>query len=148
MTTAGRERSALFTTLAGLAGLGILLQAVWAGLFIHPGKANDAFWVHVHARGAEVTIAFAVAAAVVANLRLRSRRDLRIASVALVVLLVLEAYLGGEIFRHTGLEVIHFPLALALLVLALWLPVRAGRSPSARGALGAARADPDLRPRA
>jgi heme A synthase len=148
MTTATRERSALFTALAALAGLGILLQAVWAGLFIREGEANDEFWVDVHARGAEVTIVLALAAAVVANVRLRSRRDLRVGSVALVLLLALEAYLGGEIFPHFWLEVVHFPLAFALLVLAVWLPIRAGRPSSPRTAARPVRQDSDLRPRA
>jgi heme A synthase len=124
---AATERKALFSTLVGLATLGILLQAVWAGMFIRVDSANDGFWVAVHARGAEVTILFALAAAVVAFWRLRSRRDLLVGSVVLTVLLVLEAYLGGLIFHHQGLEVVHFPLALALMGLAVWLPLRARR---------------------
>jgi heme A synthase len=127
MTTPTRERDALFSTLVGLASLAILLQAVWAGLFIRAGEANDPTWVTVHARGAEVAIALALAAAVVAFWRLRSRRDLLVGSVVLVVLLAFEAFLGGEVFDHPGLQVLHFPLALALMALAVWLPVRARR---------------------
>ena len=127
MTTLTRQRNALFTTLAGLASLTILLQAVWAGLFIRAGQANDGFWVIVHARGAEVAIACAAGAAVVAFLRLRSRRDLVVGSVALAVLLALEAFIGGEVYDHPGLQVVHFPLALTLMALAVWLPLRAAR---------------------
>src|SRR4029453_8416016 len=79
MTTPTRERSTrfntLFSTLVGLASLAILLQAVWAGIFIRQGGAYDGFWVTVHARGAEVAIALALGAAVVAFLRLRERGD-------------------------------------------------------------------------
>ena len=125
MTTPTRERSTLFSTLAGLASLTILLQAVWAGMFVRRGPAYDGTWVTVHARGAEVAIVLSLAAVVVAYLRLRSRRDLLLGSIALVVLLAFEAYLGGEVFDHPGLQVVHFPLALALMALAVWLPLRA-----------------------
>jgi uncharacterized membrane protein len=125
MTAPIRARHALFSTLVGLASLAILLQAVWAGMFIRSGEANDAFWVTVHARGAEVAIALAFAALVVACWRLRARHDLLIGSAALTLLLVLEAYLGGLIVDHHGLQVLHFPLALGLLVVAVWLPYRA-----------------------
>jgi uncharacterized membrane protein len=127
MTTPALERSALFSALVGLTSLGILLQGLWAGMFIRPGKPFDSTWVTVHARGGEVTIALAVAAAVVAVWKLRSRRDLVAGSAALVVLLALEAYLGGEIFEHQGLTVVHIPLALALMALAVWLPFRSRR---------------------
>ena len=127
MTTPTRERNALFSALVGLTSLVILLQGVWAGLFIRQGEAYDGTWVTVHARGAEVAVALALAAAVVAFWRLRSRRDLVGGSIALVVLLAVEAYIGGEVFDHPGLQVLHFPLALALMGLAVWLPFRAGR---------------------
>jgi hypothetical protein len=47
---------------------------VWAGLFIRSGQANDGFWVTVHPRGAEIAIALALGAAVIAFWRLRARR--------------------------------------------------------------------------
>jgi heme A synthase len=75
-----------------------------------------------------VTIALALAAAVVAFWKLRSRRDLVAGSTALVVLLAFEAYLGGEILTHQGLTVLHIPLALALMALAVWLPFRSRRT--------------------
>jgi hypothetical protein len=46
------------------------------------------------------------------------------------VLLVVEAYLGGLI-RDDGkdsLTAVHVPLALALMALAVWLPLRAAAS--------------------
>jgi heme A synthase len=120
-----RGRSGLYSALIGVSSLAILCQAVWAGLFIRSSQPDDAFWVTVHARGGEVAIVFAVVATAVAFWRLRDRRDLLIGSCALVVLLILEAYIGGLVFRHQVLEVIHFPLALLLMALAVLLPVRA-----------------------
>jgi heme A synthase len=121
--------SRLFSALIGLAALAVLLQGVWAGLFIREGKDNDSTWVTVHARGADVAIVLAVLAAMVAVARLRSRRDLVSGSIAFAVLLVVEAYIGGLVGNHNALEVIHFPLAMALIGLSVWLPlrVRAGR---------------------
>ena len=40
---------------------------------------------------------------------------------------------GWFIGDHAGLEVIHFPLALALMALAVWLPLRARQLTAARG---------------
>ena len=59
--------------------------------------------------------------------RLRARRDLWLGSLVLTVLLVVEAYLGGLI-RDDGkdsLTAVHVPLALALMGLAVGLPLRA-----------------------
>ncbi|MBV9593049.1 MAG: hypothetical protein JO147_04535 [Actinobacteria bacterium] len=122
-----RARSPIFSALVGLASIGILLQGVWAGIFIRSGHANDATWVHVHARCGEVTIAVSVVAFAFAAWKLRSRADLLVGTATLAALLVVEAYIGGEIYKHEALEVIHFPLALALLGLAVWLPMRARR---------------------
>lgn len=125
-----RATDVLFSCLVGLASLAILLQGVWAGMFIREGKDNDSGWVEVHARGADVAIGLAVLAAFVALVRLRSRRDLVVGSVAMAVLLIVEAYIGGLIGDHSRLEVVHFPLAMALLALSVWLPTRARSRPS------------------
>jgi hypothetical protein len=122
-----RTHDPLYSALIGLAAVAILLQALWAGIFIRSGKANDAHWVEVHARGADVAIGLAILALVVAVWRLRTRRDLIIGSAVFVVLLIAEAYIGGLIGNHEALEVIHFPLALALMGLAVWLPLQARR---------------------
>lgn len=120
-------RSPLFSALVGLAGVGVLLQGVWAGLFIREGQDNSDAWVEVHARGAEITIVLALLAAVVALLRLRSRPALVVGSLAFLVLLVAESYVGGLVGDQQVLEVVHFPLAMALLGLAVYLPVAAAR---------------------
>jgi hypothetical protein len=122
-----RSTNRLYSALVGLSTLVVLLQGLWAGLFIQEGVDYNDSWVEVHARGADLAIALALAAAVVALVKLRPRRDLVVGSIAFTVLLVLEAYLGGLIGDHAGLAVIHFPLAMALMGLAVWLPFRATR---------------------
>ena len=127
-------RSTLFSAVIGLAALAVLLQGVWAGLFLREGGYRDS-WVEVHARGGEVAIALAFVATVIAVVRLRARRELVIGSAALTVLLLLEAFLGGKVSddHSLGAQVVHVPLALALMGLAVWLPTRATRRIGARG---------------
>ncbi|SEP84869.1 hypothetical protein [Microlunatus flavus] len=122
-----RVRSRLFSVLVGLSTLVVLLQGLWAGLFVQEGQDYKDGWVEVHARGADVAIALALVAVVLALVKLRSRRDLVIGSIVFLVLLVLEAYLGGLIGDRAGLTAVHFPLAMLLMGLAVWLPLRASR---------------------
>ncbi|MGH3629971.1 MAG: hypothetical protein ACRDRL_21335 [Sciscionella sp.] len=120
-------RSPTFTTLTSLAALAVLLQGLWAGLFIHEGRDYQQNWVEVHARGAEVAITLAALASVVALVKLRSRPDLVTGSIALTVLLMLESYLGGLVGNTPSVTAIHIPLALALTALAIALPLRSRR---------------------
>jgi uncharacterized membrane protein len=120
---------AVFSSLVGLAALVVLAQGLWAGLFLeHDGERDAASsWIDVHARGADLAILLAVLATVWAVWKLRSRRDLWAGSLLLVVLLVLESYLGGAI-RDAGkdtLTAVHVPLAMLLMGVAVWLPARA-----------------------
>jgi len=121
----------LFAVLIGLATLAVLLQGLWAGLFLqHDGGRNAAqSWITVHSRGSEVSLALAALATIVAFVRLRSRRDLWVGSAALTVLIALESYLGGRIVDNgdDSLTVVHIPLAMALMGLAVWLAVRMRR---------------------
>jgi heme A synthase len=84
-------------------------------------------WIEVHARGGEVAIVLAVLAALWALFRLRSHRDLVIGAIVLAVLLVVEAYIGGLIHDDgvDALTPVHLPLALLLMGLTVWLPLRA-----------------------
>jgi len=127
VATPARERSPLFSGLVGLASLGILLQGVWAGLFIHEGHGFRENWVNVHSIGGSVIGALALIAVIVALVQLRHRRDLVVASVVFFLLLVLEIFLGGLIGDTPALAAVHIPLALALMGMAVWLPLRATR---------------------
>jgi uncharacterized membrane protein len=127
---ADRTGTALFSALIGLAAVAVLLQGLWAGIFLeHDGRREAASrWIDVHARGGEVALVLAVFATLAAFWKLRGRRDLWIGSAVLVVLLALEAYLGGAI-RDDGqdsLTAVHVPLGMAIMGLVVWLPVRAG----------------------
>jgi heme A synthase len=124
----GRVRDPVYSGLIGLAALGVLLQALWAGLFVREGEDFQASWVQVHAIDGEVTILLALVATVVAVVRMRrTRRDLVVGSAVFTVLLVVEAYIGGRIGSTAALTAVHFPLAMALMGLAVWLPLRATR---------------------
>lgn len=122
----------LFRVLIGLTTLAVLLQGLWAGIFLeHDGKRDDAsWWIDVHARGADVAILLAIAAAVAAFVTLRSRKDLWGGAAVLAVLLVLESYLGGLIRDQSKdtLTAIHVPLAMAIVGLSVGLVLRARSS--------------------
>jgi heme A synthase len=132
VTTAPTGRSTLFSALVGLAALAVLLQALWAGIFLEHDGGRDAAagWIDVHARGGEAAIVLALAATIVAFIKLRDRKDLWIGSAALTVLLILESYLGGLIRDDSKdtLTAVHVPLAMTLMALVIWLPLRARRA--------------------
>src|SRR4051812_39898922 len=95
---ARRTNSAAYTVLIALAAVAIVLQGVWAGLFLRENSGGSGTnWVDVHARGGEVALVLAALATIVGFLRLRRRPDLWVGAAALTALLVLESYLGGLI---------------------------------------------------
>jgi uncharacterized membrane protein len=131
MSRSATERSTLFSVVTGLAALAILLQGLWAGIFLQHDGARDAAssWIDAHAIGGYVAIALAALATVLGFVQLRARRDLWVGSLVLTVLLVIEAYLGGLI-RDSGqdtLTAVHVPFAMAIMALAASLLVRASR---------------------
>jgi hypothetical protein len=131
-TAATGQRSVLMSVLTGLTLLAVLLQGLWAGLFLrYDGKRDDASgWIDVHARGGEVALVLAIIATIVALARLRARRDLWLGGVALVVLLLIESYVGGLI-RDDGkdaLTAFHVPFAMAIMAVSTWWFVRASRA--------------------
>ena len=131
-TTAPAARtSPLYSALIGLAALAVLLQGLWAGIFLeHDGKRDAAgSWIDVHARGGEVALVLSAAATVVAFVTMRARRDLWGGAAALTVLLVVESYLGGVIRDQSKdvLTAVHIPLGMALMGLVVWLAARAPR---------------------
>ena len=83
---------------------------------------------HVRDIGAQAAILLAALSTLAAFVWLRhTRRDLLVASGVFPVLLALEAYVGGEIGKQAWLTAVHFPLAMALMGLAVWIPLRALR---------------------
>jgi hypothetical protein len=131
MSRSATERSTLFTVVIGLAALAILLQGLWAGIFLEHDGARDAAssWIDLHAKGGYVAIGLAALATVLGLVQLRARRDLWIGSLVLTALLVLEVYLGGLI-RDAGqdtLTAVHVPFAMVIMALAVSLLLRAPR---------------------
>jgi heme A synthase len=122
-----RIRSPLFSSLIGLAGLGILLQGVWAGLFIREGSDFRENWVNVHSIGGIVIDVLALLAVVIAFVQLRARRDIVAMSVVFFVLVVVEGLIGSLVGDVPGLEALHIPLALALMGMVAVLSFRASR---------------------
>jgi hypothetical protein len=125
-------RDPLYVAAIELTSLGILFQGVWAGLFIREGKDFDASssqsrYLEVHDAGAWVTIVLALITLAIAVWRLRSHRWLVTGSAVLLVLLMLESYIGGEIGDKPNWPEYHIPLAMALMALAAGLTVRAAR---------------------
>lgn len=120
----------LYLALIGLTSLLVLLQGLWAGLFIREGKAFDASaaqsrWVEVHDLGARAAIVLAAVSFFVAIWRLRSRKDVLLGTGLLTLLLMLEAYIGGEIGDRSSWPSYHIPLGMVLMGLSVWLPIRA-----------------------
>ncbi|MGY1855384.1 hypothetical protein [Modestobacter sp. SYSU DS0290] len=113
----------VWSALVGLTSLGVLLQGLWAGLFLRP-DADGSTWYTLHQRGAEITMTLAALTVVAAAIWLRHRRDLLIGSALLLVLLVVEYLLGRA---GGGSLPLHVPLAMLLLGLAVWLPMAARR---------------------
>jgi heme A synthase len=126
-TAPARSRSPLFSAVIGVTGLVVLLQAVWAGMFIREGSDFREKWVTVHAIGGTVALALALVAMIVAIVQLRSRREVLIGSIVFFLLLGLEGFLGGLIGDSPAVETVHFPLALLLMGMTAWLSLRASR---------------------
>ena len=125
-TTAPRTRPhPAFSALVGLTTLGVLLQGLWAGLFMREGNDYGA-WLAVHQHAAEATIVLALLATVAAVVWMRHRTPVVAATAALLVLLVVEYFLGRAGNESVGV-VFHVPLALLLMGLAVYLPVLARR---------------------
>lgn len=121
----------LFTSVVGLAALIVLLQGVFAGVFLeHDGERDaSANWIDAHAWGAHIATLLSVLAAVLAVAKLRQSRPLMYGSVALAVLLLIESYLGGAIRDESKdvLTVVHVPLAMAIMGVAVWLSFTAAK---------------------
>ncbi|MBN1091742.1 hypothetical protein JKP75_03640 [Blastococcus sp. TML/M2B] len=125
-TTAAPARRAhpAHSALVGLTTLGVLLQGLWAGLFLG-GTDDPGTWYDVHKHGAEATVALAALATVAAFVWLRHRTPVVVATALLFVLLVVEMLLG--LADSSAAVAVHVPLAMLIMGLAVWLPVQARR---------------------
>ena len=128
-STSTPPKSPVFSALIGISALAVLLQGLWAGIFLeHDGHRDAASsWIDVHARGAEVALLFAVLATGYALWKRRARKDLWVGGLVFTLLIVVESYIGGLIRDDSKdtLTAVHVPLAMAIMALAVWLPVRA-----------------------
>jgi hypothetical protein len=115
-----------YAALIGLVALAILLQAIFAGVFIEPGGHPGS--LNAHDINADVALGVSVIAAVYALVLLRKPApSLAIGAVVLVVLLVALVAIGHAITGSGdhGLTPVHIPLALLAFGLTIWLSVRA-----------------------
>jgi hypothetical protein len=124
---AARRAHPAHSALVGLTSLGVLLQGVWAGLFMG-GSDDPGRWATVHQHGGEATVALGFLATVAALVWLRDRRVVVVGTALLFVLLVVQLVVGMAIGDSSWAVVVHVPLAMLLMGLAFWLPTQARRS--------------------
>lgn len=133
-STVSSARNTVFSVLMGISAVAVLLQGLWAGIFLeHDGQRDAAGnWIDVHARGADVALAFAVLGTAYALWKRRTRKDLWIGGLVFTALILAEAYIGGQIrdASKDTLTAIHVPLGMVIMGLAVWLPMRAARRTS------------------
>jgi heme A synthase len=117
-----------FSMVNGLTLLGVLLQGVWAGLFID--RAEREPWVTVHEIGGFVVVVLSLVTALVAITLLR-RADpaLTFGAVGLLLLLVIQTGLGEGISKAGSQELLvsHVPLAMLIFGLGVYLSVAGAR---------------------
>lgn len=124
--TPARRAHPAHSALVGLTSLGVLLQGLWAGLFLS-GSDDPERWVTVHRHGAEVTVLLGLLSTVAAFVWLRHRVPVLVGTTLLFVLLVAEMMLGIASDDSRSLIAVHVPLALLIMGLAVWLPTQARR---------------------
>lgn len=132
-TTDRRAVHPAWSALVELTTLGVLLQGLWAGLFLRRGAGGAHTWVGVHQHGGEVTVLLALLAllaTIASAVCQRSRRDLLIGTAVLFLLLAVETGLGTAADGASAAVAVHVPLALLIMGLAVWLPAAARRQPS------------------
>ncbi|TKJ34213.1 hypothetical protein [Blastococcus sp. CCUG 61487] len=110
------------SALVGLTSLGVLLQALWAALFM---RGDYDTWAPVHQHGGEATVLLAFLATVAAFVWLRHRVAVLVGTALLFVLLLVNMLLGMD--GGDAAVIIHIPLAMLIMGLAVWLPTQARR---------------------
>ncbi len=123
---ASRRAHPVHSALVGLTTLGVLLQGLWAGLFMD--RSNDyGTWVNLHQHGGEVTTVLAFLALVAALIWLRDRTPVVVGTGVLFVLVAAELGIGMAIDDSDWAVAVHVPLALLIMAVAVWLPTAARR---------------------
>jgi hypothetical protein len=120
--------------LIGVTSLGVLLQAVTAGIFMALRRNGGEAWVGVHDMIANVTVLVSIAAAVVALIAVRGTRPVVAwGSLVLAVLLIAQTLVGHLMAdaELDGLVALHVPLAMLVFGLTIWLSVATARRASA-----------------
>lgn len=108
-----------------------MAQGFLAGVFLQNNKRDPyATWISAHGAVADITTIVALLSLITAFIWLKTRRDLLYGSGALFVAVLVETGLGHLIngsvggTDHDALTILHIPLALAIMVLAMWLSAR------------------------
>ena len=108
--------------------LGILALAAMAGQFLKADGQRDAYGSYIDAHGliSEVSEALVFAAAVVAIVKFRHLKTFAVGTPVLLVAMLFNGYLGGEIRDHgkDSYTIVHVPLAIAITMGAAWLVTR------------------------
>lgn len=117
--------SRMFTALAALTALAILIQAVLARQFID--RTGRGGWIDAHALNADVVAVLAIltAAYSMAAMR-RTARHLTVGSCVLAILVIVQLVIGYAITDQNddGLIALHVPLAMLIFGLSVWINVR------------------------
>ncbi|MGN6503295.1 MAG: hypothetical protein ACTHKX_10410 [Pseudolysinimonas sp.] len=120
--------------LIGVTSLGVLLQAVTAGVFMALRRDGGEAWVGVHDMIANVTVLVAIAAAVVALIAVRRTRPTVAWGSLVLALLLIAQTLVGHLMADAeidGLVALHVPLAMIVFGATIWLSVATTRRASA-----------------
>jgi heme A synthase len=115
-----------FSALTGLTSLSILAQAVIAGEFVSQKHRHG--WIDVHDVVADVVAVLALATMIFTIVTLRkTSRALLIGTIVLLVLVVIQIFIGHQITDNNQdwLIGIHVPLAFIIFGIAIWLPINA-----------------------
>ena len=117
-----------YSVLMDLVLLGIIALAAMAGQFLKVDGRRDSYVGYINAHGliSEVSEVLVFAAAVVAFTKFRHLKALVVGTPVLLVAMLFNGYLGGEIREHgkVGYVTVHVPLAIAIMGLATWLVTR------------------------
>ena len=133
----GNRAATAYSVLMDLVLLGILSLAAMAGEFLQKDGSRDSYggYVNAHALISEVTEVLVFVAAVVALVKYRHLRALSIGTPVLLVAMLFNGYLGGQIVDHgkDSYTTVHVPLAIGITVLSAWLVTKGVALRKARG---------------